>query len=344
MTGIDRRTMMGMAAAAAALAPVAAGARTPGWRPRAPMPYVAQEIYAARWGARIVTAGGLLARPGGGLAIVDRTGVYDPAADVWTEGPRLPEARHHPMIVESGGRVYALGGYGRSGDGDWTAMTDVWRLDDEAWTVVGRMPRPQSETVGLGHDGRIHLISGRAPRGAANGQWNDQADITDHQVFIPAEGRWEDARPAPQARNSAAGAVLDGALWVAGGRRVEGGGTGRLDRYDPQEDRWDTLAPIPPSPQARRQVGGGLAMAVSDGRLVAFGGEWFEGRGGGVFVETWIYDPTRDAWSAGPVMTTPRHGLAAAEAEGVIYAIGGGEVVSGGRAGAVVEAFTLQSA
>lgn len=343
MTGIDRRTMMGIAAAAA-LAPGAARAEAPAWRPRAPMPYAAQEIYAARWRNKIVTAGGLLARPGGGLTIVDRTGVYDPAADAWSEGPSLPEARHHPMIVESGDRVYALGGYGRSGDGDWTAMTDVWAFDGEAWAPAGRMPRPQSETVGLGWQGRIHLIGGRAPRGAANGQWNDQVDIADHQVFIPAENRWEDARPAPMARNSAAGAVLDGALWVAGGRQVDAGGTGRLDRYDPVEDRWDTLASIPASPEARRQVGGGLAMAVSDERLVAFGGEWFEGRGGGVFAETWIYDPARDAWSAGPDMTTPRHGLAAAEVDGVIYAVGGGEVVSGGRAGAVVEALTLQSA
>jgi flagellar basal body P-ring protein FlgI len=37
-------------------------------------------------------------------------------------------------------------------------------------------------------------------------------------------------------------------------------------------------------------------------------------------------------------MRTPRHGLAAAAVDGVVYAIAGGEVVSGGRAGGVVEA------
>ena len=39
-------------------------------------------------------------------------------------------------------------------------------------------------------------------------------------------------------------------------------------------------------------------------------------------------------------MRTPRHGLAAVTIDDVVYAIAGGEVVSGGRAGGVVEAFT----
>lgn len=203
------------------------------------------------------------------------------------------------------------------------------------------MPAPQSETVGVSVGERLHLITGRAPKGDANGQWNDQGDIDAHRVFIPGESRWEDARPCPMARNSAAGAVLDGAIWVAGGRTVGGGGTGRLDRYDPVADRWDTLAPIPPSPATGRQVGGGLAMAAANGRLVAFGGEWFAPGGGGVFPETWIYDPATDRWEAGPPMRTPRHGLAAAAVDGVIYAIAGGEVVSGGRAGGVVEALVV---
>lgn len=121
---------------------------------------------------------------------------------------------------------------------------------------------------------------------------------------------------------------------------MSGGGTGRLDRYDPAADRWDTLAPIPPSPASGQQVGGGLAMAAVAGRLVAFGGEWFApGGGGGVFAETWIYAAGQDRWERGPDMATPRHGLAAAAVDDAIYAIAGGAVVSGGRATGVVERF-----
>jgi N-acetylneuraminic acid mutarotase len=245
------------------------------------------------------------------------------------------------MLIGHGDTVYALGGYGRSAAGDWTAMTQVWALKGEAWVPAGTMPSRQCETVGVSLGDRLHLITGRAPKGEANGQWNDQGDIDAHAVFLPAENRWETLRPCPMARNSAAGAVLDGAIWVAGGRTVSGGGTGRLDRYDPVEDRWDTLAPIPRSEAANQQVGGGLAMAAVSGRLVAFGGEWFQRPGGGVFRETWIYDPATDVWGAGPDMRTPRHGLGAAAIGDAVYAIAGGSVVSGGLATGVVERLVL---
>jgi hypothetical protein len=245
------------------------------------------------------------------------------------------------MLASAAGRIWALGGYDRRDGGEWTAMTDIWAIDRGVWAQVGQMPQRLCETVGLSVGDRVHLVTGRSPKGEANGQWNDQGDVATHLVFDAAANRWETARPAPMARNSAAGAVLDGKLFVAGGRTVDGGGTGRLDRYDPARDRWDTLAPIPASPATGRQVGGGLAMAEAGGRLIAFGGEWFEGRGGGVFAETWIYDPARDAWTAGPAMRTPRHGLASASVDGVIYAIGGGEAASGGKASGLVETLSL---
>ena len=339
---INRRTLMTVAGAVA-LAPAAHAQRGPYWDSRASMPWAIQEIYAAAWGERIITAGGLAAQPDG-LHISDHTALYDTRRDVWEEGPRLPEARHHPMIVVAEGKPYALGGYQRSDRGDWTSTTDIWMLDEE-WTPAGTMPAPQAETVGVEYAGRIHLIGGRAPHGSGDGGWNDQGDIDAHRIFNPQGGQWEEAAPLPTARNSAAACVMDGAIWVAGGRTVSGGGTGRLDRYDAVRDRWDALAPIPPSPATGRQVGGGLAMGTLGGRLIAFGGEWFgsdnTARQGGVFTETWIYDPMRDVWFRGPPMPTPRHGLAAATVGPELYAIAGGAVVGGGEASPALEVFTL---
>jgi N-acetylneuraminic acid mutarotase len=343
MSQIDRRVFLAAAGAMAAV-PFSACARepSPGWTAKASLPWPVQEIYCAVSDGKIVTAGGLVGRPDGVLHIEDRTALYDPAADAWSEGPRLPAPRHHPMLIAGDdGRVRVFGGYGRSGEGDWTAMTDVWMLEADGWAPAGQMPQRLCETVGVSVGGRMHLVTGRSPAGAANGQWRDQADVAAHLAYVPEEDRWETARPCPMARNSAAAAVLDGAIWVAGGRTVSGGGTGRLDRYDPAADRWDTLAPIPPSPATGQQVGGGLAMAAANGKLVAFGGEWFAPGGGGVFAETWIYDPAADRWEAGPAMRTPRHGLATAAVGGTVYAIAGGEVVSGGRAGGVVEALAI---
>lgn len=351
MTRIDRRALIASAAALGACsslpregeAPSPPEDRTEEWWTWPAMPWAVQEIYAAFWMGRIVTAGGLKSVPGQPLHIEDRTALFHPATNRWDEGPMLPAPRHHPMMVAEGETLWAIGGYGRSGAGEWTNATEVWSLTPGAteWAAGPALPVPQAEAVGLSHGGRVHLITGRSPGGAANGGWNDQADVDRHLVL--ADGRWETARPCPMARNSAAGAVLDGALWVAGGRTVSGGGTGRLDRYDPVADRWDTLAPIPRSPMGQ-QVGGGLALVAIPGRLAAFGGEWFrpraEGGGGGVFAETWVYDVARDVWERGPDMKTPRHGLAAVGLDGVVVAIGGGDVVSGGNATGVVEAWT----
>jgi len=340
MSQIDRRAFLATAAASAAVPAACRAADVvteSGWTSRSPMPWAVQEIYCAVLDGRIVTAGGLRRR-GQVTEIEDRVGLYDPAADRWSELPRLPEPRHHPMVMVAEGQLNIVGGYGRTDAGEWTNMTTAWVLENDRWVEASPLPSPQAEAVGVGLGDRLHLITGRSPADGANGQWNDQADTDRHLVRI--DGSWETARPAPAARNSAAAAVVDGAIWVAGGRTVTGGGTGRLDRYDPAADRWDTLAPIPRAYAANNQVGGGLAMAAVAGRLVAFGGEWFARGGGGVFAQTWIYSVSGDIWTPGPDMLTPRHGLAAA-IDGAVYAIAGGAVVSGGGAVGTVEALRV---
>lgn len=327
---IDRRTLI--AAGLAAAAPGLARAE-PRWSPRAEVPWPVQEVYGTAWRGRALIAGGMA--PGvqglrGGINPQNRTGLYDPAADRWTEGPRLPFPRHHPALASVGGRAYALGGYRVTGEGGWVAITDALVLDGEAWRAIAPMPQIQCETVAVGIGGRIHVASGRAPKGEANRNWSDQGDIALHQVLDVRTGRWETAAPCPLARNSATGAVIDGLFYLAGGRRVGEGNSARLDRYDPKSDRWETLAPMP-------RAAGGLAGAALGGRLYVFGGEG----GPGVIPDCWSYDPKADAWRAEPAMRTPRHGLAGVALGGRIYAIGGGAKESGGQVTAVVEALDV---
>lgn len=196
------------------------------------------------------------------------------------------------------------------------------------------MPAPQAECVALTHRGNVHLITGRTPRSeGANAQWDDQIDTDAHRVFDVRERRWRTARPAPAARNSAAGAVIDGRLYVVGGRTVSGGNVPDLTGYDPRTDRWETLRPLP-------QAAGGIAAAALSGRLFVFGGEWFgPGGAGGVYREVWEYDPALDAWRACAPMPTPRHGLAAVSVRGAALLIGGATRSSARDTSAVVDRF-----
>lgn len=139
------------------------------------------------------------------------------------------------------------------------------------------------------------------------------------------------AAPCLTARNSAAGAVIDGRLHIVGGRSVAGGNTAAHEVYDPAEDRWRTAAPMP-------QAQGGLAAAELGGKLYAFGGEYFND-GGGVYPEAWVYDPQTDDWAAIDPMPHPRHGLGAVALDGAIHVIGGALKASGVETSARVEIY-----
>ena len=65
---------------------------------------------------------------------------------------------------------------------------------------------------------------------------------------------------------------------------------------------------------------GGLAAAVLEGKIHAFGGETRSS----VFDKHEVYDPATDRWTSAPPLPTARHGLGAATLSGKIYVIGGG--------------------
>ena len=73
-----------------------------------------------------------------------------------------------------------------------------------------------------------------------------------------------------------------------------------------------------------------------NGKLYAFGGEYFD-NGGGVYPQCWVYDPQTDAWDKGPDMKSPRHGLGGLTLDNRIYAIGGALERGGSQTSALVE-------
>jgi N-acetylneuraminic acid mutarotase len=297
----------------------AQGAPPGAWEVRADIPYRVQEIYPALHQGRIYLAGGLspdvdAAQQG----VSDRVYVYDPAIDRWEPGPSLPEPRHHPYLVSTGSALFAIGGFVVAGGGRWSASRDILRLDEAAgaWVKVAELRAPQSETVAGVIGGKVYIASGRAPTGRANAQWSDQGDVNRLQIFDPATLEVTDGPAAPVRRNSAAGAVIDGRLYVVGGRVVNGGNVTANEAFDPATGTWTTLAPLP-------NAQGGIAAAAIGDRLYVFGGEYFGRGGGGVYREAWVYDPASDAWSRIADMPLPRHGLGAVTVGDRVFVIAG---------------------
>lgn len=353
MTRINRRALLaaGAAGAAGAAFPgaVAHESKTLGaWTPLADMPFAVQEIYPAPfWRASaasktlkptpfniVVNAGGLA--PGALNNVTDQTTWYDPATNEWGLGTRLPSPRHHLMLVNNNGYLYGIGGFARDADAGWRMRADNWRIGDVngEWTPLRPMPHPQAEAACQSLGGFIHVVGGRAPAGSANREWSDHIDTDEHWVYDAARDRWHDLAPMPTPRNSTASVVLNGVLYVIGGRTVTDGNTNAVEVYDPLSDRWEAARPMP-------KAQGGLAAAVLGGKIYAFGGEYFSPAGGGVYADAWEYDPRSDRWRSIAAMARPRHGLGAVTIGNAIYVLGGAAKAGGAETSAALDQFSI---
>ncbi|MHA7873000.1 MAG: Kelch repeat-containing protein [Hyphococcus sp.] len=333
MDRVNRRSVMLGAGAAMSFGALSARAHegpTGAWSPLASMPFPVQEIYPAPfWREResapslkprpyniIVNAGGLA--PGASYNVTDEVTFYDPLYDAWGYGEPLPAPRHHIALVNNNGYLYAIGGFARGPAGGWQMRSDCWRIGalDEPWIDMAPLPHPQAESVCASLGGFMHVVGGRAPAGSLNSQWDHHIDTDEHWLYNAAANAWSPLAPLPTPRNSAAGAVVNGVLYVIGGRTVRDGNLSAVEVYDPLSDRWEQARPMP-------KAQAGLAAAVLNGKIYVFGGEYFSPAGGGVFAESWEYDPDRDLWRAVAAMPRPRHGLGAVGLDSAIYVMGG---------------------
>jgi N-acetylneuraminic acid mutarotase len=139
-----------------------------------------------------------------------------------------------------------------------------------------------------------------------------------------AQGRWVQATAIPQGANEVIGAAVDGRLYLYGGQAPPGP-LGIFWSYDPQTQAWSKLKTNPVA------VHHAAAAAAGD-KFYVFGGFRNPDTGkSGWWPEdkAWVYDTKAQQWSALPPMPTPRGALAATEAGGKIYVVGGAKIPAG---------------
>ncbi|MGE0533251.1 MAG: Kelch repeat-containing protein [Hyphomonadaceae bacterium] len=312
---LSRRALLAAAIAAPTLqqacaAPGGGEPEASAWRTAPDAPYAVQEIYPAHYRGGVWIAGGFSPQAQGAT---ERVIVLDLASQQWREGPALPTPSHHVQLAARNDELYAIGGFVGGDDRlRWNCTPRVLRLDGERWVDGPALPKPIAEASPIVCEGRIHLIGGRSPSGAANAEWTDQTDVDDHFVLAPGAAAWERAAPLPLARNSSGCAVNGSVIHVISGRTVASGQTPAHHIYDARAGAWRT-GPAYPDPR------GGLAAAFFRGRVVACGGEIFEPGS----VGDALYELTSDGWMRFQTMPTPRHGHGLVEAGSALYAIGG---------------------
>ncbi|HEX7313413.1 MAG TPA: kelch repeat-containing protein, partial [Pyrinomonadaceae bacterium] len=178
------------------------------------------------------------------------------------------------------------------------------------------MPTARRSFVAGVIDGRIYAAGGDSNSGERGVAVNP---LSTPEAYDTATNSWTTLAPMPTRRFGAAGGVIGGKLYVAGGWNNDYSVSinpykDMLEAYDPASNSWATLAPMP---RARYN----LAAGVIDGKLYAVGGY---DPGVGYTNELAAYDPASNSWATLAPMPTGRYALAAVALNGKLYAVGGG--------------------
>ena len=279
-------------------------ARESFWTAAESMPTPRTEVTAAVLENEIYVIGGF----DGSGQVTDIVEVYSIANNSWTKGVPLPEPLHHTAAASYNGKIYVVGGY----TSPWSPSNKLFIYDSlqGKWQEGKPMPTARGALNANFINGTLYAIGGSSDR-----------PLNSNEAYNPSSDTWATKAFMPTSRHHAGSAVVDGKIFVVGGRI-----SGSLENisvneaYDPVQDKW--ITDLEPMPSKRS----GIAAAVSSSYLTnssiyVFGGE----ESLRTFNNNEKYDPKINKWMSEPPMPTARHGLAAVFVEeNKIFVIGGG--------------------
>ncbi|KAJ4338371.1 hypothetical protein N0V95_008069 [Ascochyta clinopodiicola] len=310
----------------------------PKWRSLAPIPIPRQEhttLYLAP--STIVVLGGIVPTFDNSTIPVITTSLtqfYSVPNNTWTDAPSFPKPMNHINAAVVKGEIYILGGLADPGETPpaWRSASDsfVYSPHTHKWSGVPGLPTGEargSAAVGVYED-KIILAGGMTDLELfENGTQTSVAVVS---IFDTALKRWLDLPPEakylPEARDHAGAAVVDGKMYVLGGR-TQGQENVKdtvfvLDLCD-LKSGWKVSKAKMPTPR------GGVAAGTVGKKVYVFGGEGDKSTKTGVFDQVEVYDTVKDRWESVGKMRIPRHGTYAVGVGKRVYVPGGGVMQSG---------------
>ncbi|MCC7372219.1 MAG: kelch-like protein [Chloroflexi bacterium] len=229
------------------------------------------------------------------------------SASPWGERAPMLLPRSEASVAELNGKVYFLGGY--PGARITSDSVQVYDTKTDTWELGPPLPVPLHHTMASVVNDRLYIIGGEG------GNPTPGESVFQNGVYMLDEqaGQWIARAPMPTARSGGGSAVIDGKIYVAGGRPPRGHD---LAVYDPASDTWTELPNIPTQ---RNHLG----VVAVNGKLYVAGGRFGGGVGSEMTDRLEIYDPATNSWSEGAPLLAPRAGVTSVEANGCVYLIGG---------------------
>jgi N-acetylneuraminic acid mutarotase len=279
----------------------------------------------------------------------------------WKLLPPTPTARTEVAVVNHQDKIYLIGGFTPNGISE---QVEVYDPKTKAWAKAAPLPASRHHTTAVSTNGKIYVIGG-----FSSGMWTPVNTV---YAYDAGENKWTEQAPMPTERGALVTGVIDGKIYAVGGAlkkffRLRN--TNANEVYDPKNDTWKKLTPIP-TPRDH------LTVSVANGLLFAIGGrvnvnynqnlnaneaydpksnQWktraplptarsgitsqtingkiyvFGGESGkGTFNENEAYDPKTNQWTTQPPMPKSCHGLGSAVVNGAIHLLNGGPYPGGG--------------
>jgi len=233
------------------------------------------------------------------------------SSGAWGTRAPLLEPNSETAVAELDDKIYVIGGYPSSrvvvsSVQVYDIARDTWQLTTPAGTAPPYDGRGR-ERAPLRHRGRDRRLR-------RNGRRRAKRRLCRLRLRVqPAAATWTRRAPMPTARSAGATAVIDGKIYVAGGRPPRG-----LDfaMYDPAADRWTAL---PDLPTQRNH----LAASAIGGKVYVAGGRFGGGVGSEMTAALEVFDPRTNAWEKKASLPAPRAGLNGIAARGCFYTFGG---------------------
>jgi N-acetylneuraminic acid mutarotase len=296
------------------------------WLKLAPFPQPAEEISGAAAGGKMYVFAGLAP----GWKPVGMVYEYDPATNQWTKKKSMALPSHHVAFTEYHGKIYAFGGFvpPESGPPAWVPINNAWQYDPaaDAWKALAPMPGKRGSALAAVVGEKIYVIGGATTipgsKETAVFPTHPHMSVGTVEEYDPAGNTWRERTSMPTPRNHAAIGVVNGKIYVIGGR-VGAAFIGLasdisvVEEYDPASDQWS--GPRARMPIARSALGAG----VYGGRIYVAGGEYQDTHMMATFRAVEAYDPASNTWTEMPPMPVSRHGLAVGVIANRIYVVSG---------------------
>lgn len=238
----------------------------------------------------------------------------------WEHLAPFPYELFEPSAAALDSTIYVIGGILPESTPEGTPVEVLWHLDSEgSWGPGTAAPTLPHHAGLVAVDGKLYLLGGYVGDGGS--------PSSAVHVYDPVDRRWRLGAPMLTPRAAFGAAVLDGRIHVIGGTAANpsrldpsqhnpsdrGWSVGTHEVYDPQQDRWERLAPleVPRDHVSVASIAGVIVVTGgrSDSRLE--------------LTTTEIWDSNEMSWRPGAPLPTGRSGAAASGHDGWIYVMGG---------------------